>query len=72
MDLSIGLIGIIIYMFILHAMPPAWHNMWETSDIVRYANDVFILISYSAFFLSVSKAFMLLGFIEYFQLKHST
>ena len=72
LDLSIGLIGIIIYMFILHAMPPAWHNMWETSDIVRYANDVFILISYSAFFLSVSKAFMLLGFIEYFQLKHST
>ena len=68
-DFLLSVVSMVVFMFVLYAMPPGWGAMWETSDLVRYVNDLLLLLGYSGFFMSLTRAFMTLGFIEYYQLR---
>jgi hypothetical protein len=39
---------------------------WESDDLQRVLGDIVLLVAYSAFFGFMTRAFMLIGMLEYF------
>jgi hypothetical protein len=70
-----GGIAIILYLVVYHAIANDFYfNVlgWESGDFRRVAGDVLLLVAYSAFFVLMTRAFMLLGMVEYFGRKRHT
>jgi hypothetical protein len=71
----LGIIAIILYLVAHHAIANDFYfNVlgWESDDFRRLAGDVLLLVAYSAFFVLMTQAFMLLGMLEYFGRKQHT
>lgn len=64
-----GVTALIIYLAVHYAVVANFYFVvlgWESGDLRRVLGDIVLLLSYSAFFVLVTRAFMLLGMIEYF------
>ena len=64
-----GVLALIAYLaatlFVTNAWDYLWFG-WVYGDPQRLLSDIVLLISYSAFFVLITRAFMLLGMIEFF------
>ena len=66
---GVGLLSLITYLLVYVLMQSDFHHSvmgWNSDDLRRVLFDVFLLLCYSAFFALVTRAFMLLGMIEFF------
>ncbi len=63
-----GLLGLFVYVFVYFGIYVIVYERWGIwgGDPRRLIGDVLLLLSYSAFFAMVTRAFMLLGMREYF------
>ncbi|NVK40367.1 MAG: hypothetical protein HWE39_03920 [Oceanospirillaceae bacterium] len=67
-----GVIALCIYIAVYYAVSEGFYwNVfeWGSDDPKRIIGDIMLLLTYSAFFVLVTRAFMLLGLLEY-QGKH--
>jgi hypothetical protein len=65
----VGVIALIIYLIVYLAVAnDFWFNVLgvESGDFRRVSGDIVLLIVYSLFFVLMTRAFMLLGMLEYF------
>lgn len=72
---AVGLIALIIYLTVYFAIANDFYYdvlKWESDDLRRVLGDIVLLIAYSAFFVLMTQAFMLLGMLEYFGRKSHT
>jgi hypothetical protein len=68
-SLAGGVLALIVYVAATAFVTKEWDYIWfgwTYDDPRRFLTDVVLLISYSAFFVLVTRAFMLLGMMEYF------
>lgn len=67
-----GVAALIVYLVVHFAVKTNFYFTvlgWESADIRRVLGDIVLLSTYSAFFLLVTRAFMLLGMMAYFSKK---
>ena len=65
----IGLIALILYLTVHFAIANGFYDIvvrWESDDFRRVIGDIILLVVYSAFFVLITQAFVLLGMLEYF------
>jgi hypothetical protein len=70
-----GLIALIIYLTVQFAVANDfyWNVLGlESDNFWRVLGDIVLLLAYSAFFVLMTRAFMLLGMLEYFGHKSHT
>ena len=70
-----GVIALIIYLTLYFAAAnDFWFNVLkvESGSFLRVLGDIVLLIVYSIFFVLMTRAFMLLGMLEYFGRKSKT
>jgi len=75
LSFAVGLIALIIYLTVYFAVANDFYYdvlKWESDDLRRMLGDIVLLIVYSAFFVLMTQAFMLLGMLEYFGRKSHT
>ncbi|KAF0189910.1 MAG: hypothetical protein FD168_208 [Desulfobulbaceae bacterium] len=75
LSFAAGLIALIIYLTVYFAIANDFYFevlKWESDDLRRVLGDIILLITYSAFFVLMTQAFMLLGMLEYFGRKSHT
>lgn len=75
LSFAIGLIALIIYLTVYFSIANDFYYeilKWESDDLRRVLGDIVLLIAYSAFFVLITQAFMLLGMLEYFGHKGHT
>ena len=65
----VGLIALMIYLVLNFTIYDLMYAPFEMSnmDAPLWLGDIFVLVTYSLFFALVTRAFMLLGMIEYFR-----
>lgn len=64
-----GIFALFVYLALNYAIIEGfyWNILkWESADPRRLLGDIVLLISYSTFFALVTRAFMLLGMLEFF------
>jgi hypothetical protein len=64
-----GVLALIAYLAVTLFVTSAWDYLWfgwEYGDPQRLLSDIVLLISYGVFFVLMTRAFMLLGMIEFF------
>lgn len=69
LSFAVGSIALIIYLTVYFAIANDFYYdvlKWESGDLRRVLGDIVLLIAYSAFFVLMTQAFMLLGLLEYF------
>ena len=65
---GVGLLGLLLYLIVYFGIYPTFYapfKMW-TGDPRRLIGDLLLLIFYGAFFSMITRAFVLLGMLEYF------
>ncbi len=65
-----GVIALIFYLIVYFAVKEDfWYNYCgvQGGDFIRVFGDIVLLIAYSIFFVLMTRAFMLLGMLEYFR-----
>jgi hypothetical protein len=68
LSFGIGTIALLIYLTLYYFVTEGfyWEVLgWESADARRILGDIALLLTYSAFFVLVTRAFMLLGLLEY-------
>jgi hypothetical protein len=66
---AFGIVALFVYLVLHYAVVNNFYFDvlgWESGDSKRVFGDVLLLLAYSAFFVFVTRAFMLLGLMEYF------
>lgn len=68
LSFAIGLLALTLYFVVYFGIYNLYYAAWEiwSGDPRRLFGDVVLLFFYSTFFASITKAFMLLGMIEFF------
>jgi len=71
LSFAIGLLSLILYLVLNFGIYELFYGPLEIwgGDPRRLIGDIMLLLSYSAFFVLMTRAFMLLGLIEYFEHK---
>jgi hypothetical protein len=69
LSFAIGLLALILYLILHFGIFELLYGPWEiwSGDPRRLIGDILLLITYSSFFALVTRAFMLLGMIEYYK-----
>jgi len=67
LSFAIGLLSLILYLVLNFGIYDLFYEPWEIWDARRLIGDIMLLLSYSAFFALMTRAFMLLGMIEFFE-----
>lgn len=68
LSFGIGAVALLVYVTVYYAISEGfyWNALkWGSADPRRILGDIILLLTYSAFFLLVTRAFMLLGLLEY-------
>lgn len=65
----VGLAAFIVYLVVYYFILRSAYDVlgWESADIRRLIGEVPLLILYGVFFALITRAFMLLGMVEYFR-----
>jgi hypothetical protein len=69
LSFATGLLAIVIYLVAHYAIANDFYYDvlgWESDDLQRVLGDIVLLVAYSAFFGLMTRAFMLVGMLEYF------
>ena len=69
LSFAIGVVSLVIYLVFYFAVKTGFYFDvlgWQSGDPQRVFGDIVLLVAYGAFFLLVTRAFVLLGMIEYF------
>jgi hypothetical protein len=69
LSFAFGVMALIIYLVVHYAVMNDFYFIvleWESGDLRRVLGDIVLLLAYSAFFVLITRAFMLLGMMEYF------
>lgn len=69
LSFAVGLFALITYLTVHFALANDFYFdvlNWESGDLRRVLGDIVLLIAYSAFFVLMTQAFMLLGMLAYF------
>jgi hypothetical protein len=68
LSFAVGLLFLILYLVVNFGIYDLFYGPWEIwgGDPRRLIGDIILLLSYSAFFALMTRAFMLLGMIEFF------
>lgn len=73
---AFGIVALIMYLAGHYAVANNFYFLvlgWESEDLRRVLGDIVLLLTYSAFFALITRAFILLGMMEYFGQKgHAT
>ena len=66
---GVGLTALLTYLAIYYFIAISAYDLlgWESADVRRLFGEVFLLIVYSTFFSLLTRAFVLLGMIEFFR-----
>lgn len=66
---GLGLSALVTYLAVYYFVAISAYDVlgWESADARRLMGEVFLLIVYSAFFTLLTRAFVLLGMIEFFR-----
>jgi hypothetical protein len=67
LSFAIGFLSMILYLVLNFGIYDLFYERWEIWDARRLIGDIMLLLSYSAFFALMTRAFMLLGMIEFFE-----
>ena len=68
LSFAVGLIALIVYLTLYLAIANDFYFdvlNWESDDLRRVLGDIVLLLAYSAFFVLMTQAFMLLGMLAY-------
>ena len=69
MSFAVGLLALIIYLAVYYFLASSAYDVlgWESADARRLIGEVTLLLIYSTFFSFLTRAFVLLGMIEFFR-----
>ena len=68
LSFGIGAVALVVYLTLYYAVVEGlyWNVLgWGSADARRILGDIVLLLTYSAFFVLITRAFMLLGLLEY-------
>jgi hypothetical protein len=71
---GVGLTAFLTYLAVYYFIAISAYDIlgWESADVRRLFGEVFLLIVYSTFFALLTRAFVLLGMIEFFRQEKKT
>jgi len=74
LSFGVGLAALITYLGVYYFIAISAYDIlgWESADVRRLAGEIFLLVVYSAFFALLTRAFVLLGMIEFFRQEKTT
>jgi len=66
---GVGLVALVVYLAAYYFLSISAYDLlgWESADVRRLMGEVPLLLIYSAFFAFLTRAFVLLGMIEFFR-----
>ena len=67
-----GLLSLVLYLMLYYAVQADFYFRvlgWESDDLRRILGDVILLMTYCAFFAMITRAFVLLGLVEFLRLE---
>jgi len=66
---GVGLVALVVYLAAYYFLSISAYDLlgWESADVRRLIGEVPLLLIYSAFFAFLTRAFVLLGMIEFFR-----